>query len=252
MVEQQLLPVTERTRVRRLPERQRTERAALHAVLDEGLICHLAFVVDGSPVVLPTAYGRDGDVVYLHGSTGSRWLRALAAGAPLCLGVTLLDGLVLARSGMHSSMNYRSAVVFGHATEVTGDAAKRHALRVVIEHLAPGRWEELRPITRKELAATLVVAVPLDEASVKVRTGAPKDDEEDLDLPIWSGVLPLSLMPGRPEPDPTVPSGIPVPPSVRGWVAGAGDLRPPDPGAPGGTAKAGTTPGAAAVPARLR
>jgi len=224
------LAVTERTRVHRHPERARTDRAALQAVLDEGLIAHVGLVRDGTPVVLPMAYGRGGDTVYLHGSTGSRALRALAGGALLSLTVTLLDGLVLARSATHSSMNYRSAVVLGRGEEVTGEDAKREALRVVTEHLAPGRWAEVRPVTRKELAGTLVVAVGLDEASVKVRTGPPSDDPQDLDLPIWSGVLPLSVTTARPVPDPTLVPGVPVPHSVSTWVAG--------PGAPaaGGTA----------------
>ncbi len=216
------LAVTERTRVHRHPERAQTDRAALHAVLDEGLIAHVGFVRDGAPVVLPVAYGRDADTVYLHGSTGSRAFRALAGGAPLSLAVTLLDGLVLARSATHSSMNYRSAVVFGRGEEVTGEGAKRDALRVVTEHLAPGRWAEVRPVTRKELAGVLVLAVALDEASVKVRTGPPHDDPEDLGLPIWSGVLPLSLATARPVPDPTLAPGVPVPHSVSTWVAGPG------------------------------
>jgi len=215
------LAVTDRTRVHRHPERTRTDRAALHAVLDAGLIGHLALVRDGSPVALPVAYGRDGDTLYLHGSTGSRAFRALADGAPLCLAITLLDGLVLARSATNSSMNYRSAVVFGRATAVVDEAAKRAALEVVTEHLAPGRWAEVRPVTRKELAATLVLALPLEEASVKVRIGPPTDDEEDLDLPIWAGVLPLALTAGRPVADPGLRPGVPVPPSVTGWIPGS-------------------------------
>lgn len=216
------LAVTERTRVHRHPERSQADRAALHAVLDEGLLCHLALVRDGTPVVLPVVYGRQDDTLYLHGSTGSRAFRALAGGAALSLAVTLLDGLVLARSATHSSMNYRSAVVFGRATEVTGEDTKRAALKVVTEHLAPGRWAEVRPVTRKELAGTLVLALALDEASVKVRTGPPADDPEDLDLPIWAGVLPLSVTTARPFPDPTLRPGIPVPPSVTGWMPGPG------------------------------
>ncbi len=213
-----VLGSTERTRVRRLPARAVTERAALDAILDEGLICHVGFVHEGSPVVLPTGYARDGDRLYLHGSSGSSMLRALAAGGSVCIVVTLLDGLVLARSAFHHSMNYRSAVIFGVAKAVTDTEERTAALRRFTEHLVPGRWEAVRPPTAKELAATAVLAVALDEASVKVRNGPPIDDDEDLALPTWAGVLPLTMVPGEPVDDPLLEPGIAPPQHVTAYA----------------------------------
>lgn len=192
------LSVSDRSRLRRKVDRGATDRAALYGVLDEGMICHIGFVDGGSPVVIPTSYGRDGDTVYLHGSTGTRLLRRLAEGRPLCLTVTLVDGLVLARSVMHHSMNYRSAVVFGAARPVTDADERARAFEVIVEHLVPGRWAEARHPTRKEAAATAVLAVELTEASVKLRTGPPNDDDDDLDLPVWAGVVPLTQQAGPP------------------------------------------------------
>jgi nitroimidazol reductase NimA-like FMN-containing flavoprotein (pyridoxamine 5'-phosphate oxidase superfamily) len=212
--------ITPRTRLRRLSERAVPQRDALYGVLDEGLTCHVGFVdrrdpADPHPVVIPTAYGRDGGRLLLHGSTGSRMMRTLAQGADVCVTVTLVDGLVLARSGFHHSVNYRSAVVFGRAEPLTDPDEKLAGLRTIVEHLVPGRWAETRPPTAKELAATHVLAVPLDEASVKVRTGPPKDDPEDYALPIWAGVLPLTVHTGPPEDDPVLGDGLVPPESVR-------------------------------------
>jgi nitroimidazol reductase NimA-like FMN-containing flavoprotein (pyridoxamine 5'-phosphate oxidase superfamily) len=204
------LSSTSRTTISRLRERGRTDRADLHAVLDAGLICHLGVIIDGTPVVLPTGYGRRGDTLYLHGSSANRSLLA-ADGQEICVTVTLVDGLVCARSVFHHSMNYRSAVVLGTARVVTDDDERLAALRAVTEQLAPGRWEHTRPPTRKELAATAVLALPLDEASVKVRAGEPKDDPEDYESDIWAGVIPAALTFGQAEPDPALDQDIQVP-----------------------------------------
>lgn len=206
---------TERTQVRRLPKRAVYDREAVNRILDEGLVCHIGFVVDGKPVVIPTGYGRDGETLYIHGSAASRLLRDLAKGVEVCVTVTLLDGLVLARSAFHHSMNYRSVVIFGTATILEDDTAKREALRVFTEHIAPGRWSEVRPPTENELKATTVLAVPLEEVSAKVRTGPPLDDEEDYALPVWAGVLPLTLKPEQPAPDVRLGASIEVPEYVR-------------------------------------
>jgi nitroimidazol reductase NimA-like FMN-containing flavoprotein (pyridoxamine 5'-phosphate oxidase superfamily) len=196
---------TERTRVRRLAERAGVDRDELYAILDAGRICHLGLIVDGSPRVLPTGYGRDGDTLYLHGSTGAVSLRA----EEICVTVTHLDGLVLARSIFHHSMNYRSAVIYGRPRLVTDPDDKLTGLRAVAEQLTPGRWDTARRPTRKELAATAVLALPLDEASVKTRQGPPGDDEEDYALNVWAGVLPVTQSFGTPVPDPLLRPGIP-------------------------------------------
>jgi nitroimidazol reductase NimA-like FMN-containing flavoprotein (pyridoxamine 5'-phosphate oxidase superfamily) len=203
-----------RTTVRRLPRRAAYDRDAVHAILDAGFICHLGHVVDGQPFVIPTAYGRDGDVLYVHGSAVSRTLKNLGDGVPLCLTVTHLDGLVLARSGFHSSMNYRSVVVLGSAALVEGDE-KVHALRVISEQILKGRWDEIRGPSPKELRATAVLRLQITEASAKVRTGPPMDDEADYALPVWAGVLPLSMRAGPPEPDPRLPADTPLPAYLR-------------------------------------
>jgi nitroimidazol reductase NimA-like FMN-containing flavoprotein (pyridoxamine 5'-phosphate oxidase superfamily) len=209
------LSPTPRSTINRLGDRAAADRATLHEVLDAGLVCHLAFVADGAPVVIPTGYGRDGDTLYLHGSTGARSLRAAAGGVEVCVGVTLLDGIVYARSVFHNSANYRSAVIHGQASAVTGDAAKLHALRVLSEHLAPGCWDYARAPVKKELAATAVLALDLAESAVKVRTGPPKDDEEDIGADaVWAGVLPLRQVWGDPEPDPTLRTPHPAPAHV--------------------------------------
>jgi len=208
---------TPRSTVRRLPDRARYDRATVDAILDEGLVCHVGFVDEGQPYVIPSAYARLGDRLVVHGSAASRMVKVLAGGAPACVTVTLLDGLVLARSQFHHSMNYRSVVVLGRATEVVDPAEKRRALEAIVEHVAPGRPASARPPNEKELRATRVVAFSLDEASAKVRTGPPKDDEEDYALPVWAGELPLRLEPLAPVPDPRPGPPIPAPPHVTGW-----------------------------------
>lgn len=190
-------PMTDRTRVRRLPEKAVTHRAALDAILDAALVAHVAVVEEGQPYVLPMACARDKDRLLLHGSTGSRLMRGLAAGAPTCATVSLLDGLVYARSAFESSMNYRSAMILGTCRALEGDDLLE-GLRILTEHLLPARWETLRAPTRKELAATSVLALPLTEWSVKVGDGPPDDDPDDLDAPVWAGVVPLSLVAGDP------------------------------------------------------
>jgi nitroimidazol reductase NimA-like FMN-containing flavoprotein (pyridoxamine 5'-phosphate oxidase superfamily) len=202
---------TERTTVRRLPKRGLYDRETIHAIIDEALICHVGFVVEGAPVVIPTIHTRVGETLYFHGSAASRMLRSLRGGVEACVTVTLLDGLVLARSAFHHSMNYRSAVVFGTAREVTDADEKLRALAALVEHVAAGRSVDARPPNEKELRQTLVLALPIEEASAKVRTGGPVDDEEDYDLPIWAGVLPLRLVPQSPLPDERLRAGIPVP-----------------------------------------
>jgi uncharacterized protein len=209
------LSATERTRLRRHSERGRTDRAELYEVLDAGMICHFGVVVAGSPVVLPTAYARRGDTLYLHGSSANRSIMA-ADGQPVCVTVTHLDGLVCARAAFSHSVNYRSAMVFGVATLVTDDAQRLAALRAVTEQLIPGRWEALRAPTRKELAATAVLSVPLAEASVKIRTGPPADDQADLAAGVWAGVVPIALAFGEPEPDAALRPGTPVPDHITG------------------------------------
>jgi uncharacterized protein len=206
---------TERTRLRRLPERGTYDRATVHAILDEGFICHLGFVVDGQPYVIPTGYARVGETLYLHGSTGSRL--GLRPGMDVCVTVTLVDGLVLARSAFHHSMNYRSVMAIGRTRAIGDLEEKEAALRALVEHIVPGRSDEVRGGDRRELSATAVLALPLAEVSAKVRTGPPQDDDPDYDLPIWAGVLPLALTPGAPAPDPVLDPSIPVPGHVAAW-----------------------------------
>jgi len=193
-----LLGATARTRLRRLPEKATTERRALYDVLDAGLVAHVGLVDGHHPFVVPCGYARDRDRILLHGSTGSRMMRSLAAGRAACVTVTILDGLVYAKSLFNSSMNYRSAMVLGRAGAVA-EEDKEAALHVIADHLMPGRWADARPALPRELAGTLIVAMTLDEASVKISDGPPDDDAEDADWPAWSGVLPLALQPGRPQ-----------------------------------------------------
>jgi nitroimidazol reductase NimA-like FMN-containing flavoprotein (pyridoxamine 5'-phosphate oxidase superfamily) len=203
---------TDRTTVKRLANRGVYDRDTVYAILDEALICHAGFVVNGAPVVIPTIHWRQGDVLYFHGSAASRMLRSLRDGVEACVTVTLLDGLVIARSAFHHSMNYRSAVVFGTAREVTDRAEKLLALDALVEHVLRGRSSETRPANEKELRQTMVLALPIDEASAKVRTGGPVDDEEDYALPLWAGVVPITLAYGEPIVDQRVSVGLP--PSV--------------------------------------
>jgi len=213
----QTLSPTERTRVRRHHERAQTDRGELYAVLDAGMICHLGVVVDGSPVVLPTSYGRIGDTLYLHGSSANRSMFA-ADGQEICVTVTHFDGLVCARAAFAHSVNYRSAVVFGAARIVTDQSERLAGLRAVTEQLIPGRWDAVRAPTRKELAATSVLAVSLAEASVKIRTGPPKDEPEDLGAGVWAGVLPATVTFGEPQPDPALPAGVGTPEHIRARI----------------------------------
>ncbi len=208
---------TERTQVHRLPKRGVYDREKVYSILDEGLVCHVGFVVDGKPVVIPTGYGRQGDTLYVHGSPASRMFQALGKGVDVCITVTLVDGVVMARSAFHHSMNYRSVVMFGKASLLNDPDAKREALHAFTEHVAPGRWQEIRQPSEKELRSTIVLAMPLDEVSAKVRTGPPLDDEEDYALPVWAGVLPLELTSAAPVPDDRLTKEIAVPDYVRAY-----------------------------------
>ena len=212
------LSSTPRTTLRRHRDRGQTDRTALYEVLDAGLICPLGVVADGDPVVLPTAYGRDGDTLYLHGSSanGAFWA---ADGHRVCVTVTHVDGLVAARSVFSHSVNYRSAVIFGTATIVSGEDERRQALRRITDHLIPGRWAAARQPTAKEMAATAVLSLPLAEASVKVRTGPPADEDADLGLDVWAGVLPAAVSFGAPVPDPALRPDITVPGHIRSFPA---------------------------------
>lgn len=187
-------PSSVRTRVVREPHRGVYDRATAYQILDEGFICHVGFVSDGQPYVIPTGYGRSGDQLYIHGSAASRMLRHLDQGVPVCVTVTLLDGLVLARSVFNHSMNYRSVVVLGTATTVQDPQEKLAALRILSEHIVPGRWDEARQPNEKELKATLVLRLPIEEFSAKLRQGPPLDDEEDYGFPTWAGVIPLEIV----------------------------------------------------------
>lgn len=216
------LPVTDRTRLHRLPTRGSFDRELIHSILDEGLVCHVSCVHEGEPVVLPTAYVRVGDHVYLHGSSKNGMLRALAAGARACLAVTLLDGLVLARSQFHHSMNYRSVVLFGAGVCVAEAARKRELLAALCDHLVPGRSRASRAPDERELKATLVIGIPIDEASAKCRSGPPLDADDDLGLPHWAGVVPLELRVGTPLADPKLSAGVALSPEVSQlWSAGS-------------------------------
>ncbi len=205
---------TERTTLRRLPKRGSYDRETVERILDEALICHLGFVIEGQPYVIPTIYVRCGDRLYVHGSAASRMLRTIQHGVPICVTATLLDGLVLARSAFHHSMNYRSVVVLGVATEVSEPSEKRAALGAIVEHVVPGRGAQVRPPTEAELSATLVLSIPLQEVSAKIRTGPPLDEESDYGWPCWAGEIPLRLTAFAPVSDPRLDPGIEVP----GWA----------------------------------
>lgn len=208
---------TERTSLRRLPKRGVFDRRSVYEILDEGLVCHVGFVADSQPFVIPTAYGRDGDRLLIHGARASRMLKAVGDGAQVCVTVTLVDGLVLARSAFHHSMNYRSVVVLGRAFVLEDPEEKRRALRIFTEHVVPGRWSEVRRPSRRELDATTVLALPLEEVSAKVRTGPPVDDEEDYALDVWAGVLPLSVAAGDAVPDPRMAERVEYPAHLEGF-----------------------------------
>jgi nitroimidazol reductase NimA-like FMN-containing flavoprotein (pyridoxamine 5'-phosphate oxidase superfamily) len=211
------LSPTARTTFHRYPGRGSYDRALIDAILDEALVCHVGFCDEGQPYVLPMNFARVGDAIYLHGSAVSRLLVELRRGAPVCATVTLLDGLVLARAAFRHSMNYRSVVMLGVAREVTAADEKRAALAAIVEHVLPGRSAAVRGPSEAELASTLVLALPIAEASAKVRAGPPLDAEDDLGIPCWAGEIPLRLTAGPPRPDPTLPPGVEVPETVSGY-----------------------------------
>ncbi len=206
---------TQKTTVQRLPKRATYDREAVCQILDEGFVCHTGFVVNGQPFVIPTGYARVEDRLYIHGSAASRMLRTLAGGVDVCVTVTLIDGLVLARSAFHHSMNYRSVVAFGKATVVEDPREKLDALRAFTDHVVPDRWNEVREPNEQELKATLVLCLPLEEVSAKIRKGPPIDDEEDLQRNVWAGVVPLTLTPGLPVSDPYCKEELNAPDRLR-------------------------------------
>jgi nitroimidazol reductase NimA-like FMN-containing flavoprotein (pyridoxamine 5'-phosphate oxidase superfamily) len=209
-------PPSDRTRVRRVHERARYDRPSLDAILDAGLLCHVGYVIDGAPYVTPTLYWRDGDRVYWHGSSASRMLRAVD-GAEVCVTVSRFDGLVLARSGFHHSVNYRSVMLFGRATKVDDSDELEAQLELFLEQILPGRWAELRPPTVQEIKGTTLLSLAIDEASAKVRGGPPVDDDEDYDWPVWAGVLPVRTIVDAPVPCPRLDPAVAVPANVAGF-----------------------------------
>lgn len=217
---EQSFAVTERTRVRRLKDRGCYDRSAVYKILDEGLICHVGYMEGASPKVLPTGYVRMGDNLYLHGSGANRMLRMANQGAELCVTVTLVDGLVLARSAMHHSMNYRSVVIYGKGRSVQDPEEKLMSLETFVEHVVPGRWADIRPPSATELKVTEVIALALEEASAKIRTGPPIDDEDDYALDVWAGVIPFQLGVGAPINDPRLDASIPIPAYASGYKRG--------------------------------
>ena len=202
---------TQRTTLHRRPNRASYDRAVVEAILDEAFFCHVGFVVDGQPYVIPTIHARVGDRVYIHGSAASRMLRSVREGVPVCVTVTILDGLIFARSAFHHSMNYRSVVILGTATEVVDPDEKNEVLKAIVEHVAPKRWDDVRWPNAQELKATSVLRLPLEEVSAKIRTGPPIDDEEDYQMPCWAGELPLRLIPQNPIADPKLNPETPLP-----------------------------------------
>lgn len=210
---------TTRTTVKRLPKRGSHDRKTINDILDEAFICHVGFNISAQPYVIPTGFARVGEILYIHGSSASRMLRNLADGIDICVTVTLIDGLVLARSAFHHSMNYRSVVILGHAELVTDVDEKYAALKAFTEHIIPGRWPEIRWPSELELKATSVLKLPITEASAKIRTGDPVDDTEDYSMPIWAGVLPLRLTPGEPVADSKLDNGAGPPDHVRHYRA---------------------------------
>jgi hypothetical protein len=208
---------TDRTQVKRLPKRGHYERETVYSILDTAFVCHVGFSVDGQPYVIPTNFGRSGDTLYLHGSAASRMLKTLSGGVPVCVTVTHVDGLVLARSAFHHSVNYRSVMILGKAQLVEDPAEKMAALRIFTEHVMKGRWNDVRIPTEQELKATTVLSLPLEEVSAKVRTGGPIDDEADYALPVWAGVLPLETVPKAPVPDAQRKNDPPIPEYLKNY-----------------------------------
>jgi nitroimidazol reductase NimA-like FMN-containing flavoprotein (pyridoxamine 5'-phosphate oxidase superfamily) len=209
-----------RNQVRRLPDRAHYDHECVYRIVDEALICHVGLVEDGQPFVLPTIHARMEDTLVLHGAPASRLLKYAAAGRPLCVTVTLLDGLVMARSAFHNSINYRSAVLFGTGRLAKNENEKRQALETLNEHVAHGRWADARPPSSRELNATAVVLMTIESASAKQRSGPPQDDQGDLDLPVWAGVLPLALQAGEPQPDSHTPAETPAPEYLSRYARG--------------------------------
>lgn len=208
---------TERTKIRRIPKRGVYDREEIYQILDEGFICHIGFTVNDKPFVIPTGYARAGDQLLIHGSSASRMMRSLAEEIDVCVTVTLIDGLVLARSAFHHSVNYRSVVIFGRAKFIADETEKREALRAFTEHIVPDRWDDIREPNQNELKATTVLSLPIEEASAKVRTGGPVDDDEDYELNVWAGVIPLKITAGAAENDTKLKSGIAVPDHVLNY-----------------------------------
>ena len=211
-------PIDDTNKVKRIPKRGHYDKATIYEILDVGFLCHLGFSVKGRPYVIPTSYGRKGDTIYLHGATTSRMMVNLEEGIPVCLTVTHLDGLVLARSAFHHSMNYRSVVCFGTAKLVSNPIDKEEALKIISDHILKGRWEESRLPIAKELKATTVLALNIDQASAKIRTGPPGDEKQDYELPIWAGVVPCRQVWGTPIPDPLLREGIEEAGSIKNLV----------------------------------
>lgn len=211
MSDSQQLQITQRSKLRRIPKRGSQERELIYSILDEALVAHVGFVSNNQPFVIPMAYGREGDRLYLHGSPVSRLIKTLEQGVDVCFTVTILDGLVVARSLFHHSMNYRSVVLFGKATQITSEEEKRQALKAFTEHMIPGRWQDARLPNAQELKGTIVLGFSIEEGSAKVRTGQPLDDPQDYSLPIWAGELPLQLTPGNPIADPKLVPKITMP-----------------------------------------
>lgn len=208
---------TSRTKLKRIPKRGNFDRATIYKILDEAFVCHVGFTVENQPFVIPTLYARTGDNLLIHGSAASRMMRNLSNGIEICVTVTLIDGLVLARSAFHHSMNYRSVVVFGTAGLIEDETEKYEALRLFTEHVVPNRWNDVRPPNPKELKATTVLRLPIEEASAKIRTGNPIDDEADYDLNVWAGVLPLKMIAGQPENDARLKDGISAPDYISNY-----------------------------------
>lgn len=216
----EILKTTARTKIKRIPKRGNFERETINKILDEAFICHVGFTIDDKLFVIPTSYARSGDSILIHGSSASRMMRAMADKIEVCVTVTLIDGLVLARSAFHHSMNYRSIVIFGKAKIIQDEQEKFEALRLFTEHIIPNRWTEIRPPSELELKATTVLSLPITEASAKIRTGNPVDDEEDYDLNVWAGVLPLNLSVGKPADDGKIKDGVEVPSYIENYSRG--------------------------------
>jgi nitroimidazol reductase NimA-like FMN-containing flavoprotein (pyridoxamine 5'-phosphate oxidase superfamily) len=219
VAEQQAFEVTSRNRLLRLAKRAEYDRQAIYDIVDAALICHVAYVIDGQPYVIPTLHARDGDTLLLHGHGTSRTLEHAGAGNPVCVGITHTDGIVLARSMFNHSINYRSVAIYGNGRAITDSGEKTDALYRFSEKIVPGRWNDVRPMSEQELKATAVVAIDIEQASAKIRTGEPKDEPEDLGFPAWAGVIPIAEVYGTPAPEQHVPADSPVPPYISELIA---------------------------------